>query len=686
MRTVFAIDRPAFAIGLFARILMLAAIAFMAGGVWSPGTVPLPAFGPAETQSVLLKAVTWLTVMPLDYLGGLTGTWLGSVGTARILAVSLVFFAFDLLILALLPLFGGPNRRAIGRYYWLSPVVVVVAYGLGQGHFVPVLGLAACMVLLREKRLLASGVAAGVAIAAEPGMILLLAFLVIYLWRNRRYEIVRNQFMSGLGAALAILLLPSFVLDSGYAAELWTSLGARLFGLNLLILPDTPLFIFPLAYTGLLGFAWQQGRMTIDTIVAVLAAVAIAIVLLTDAPYSWHLWAVPLLALHAETCGVRTKATIWAYWAIIVLSALPDLLSWQVGSGGEVAGLTWLEQYLRFSGNSLASYEGLTKTALIAAGGLACYRLLANALRANDNWRISRRQFAIGIAGDSGAGKTTLADGLESLFGVENTATIQGDDYHNRDRAKSIWHYVTHLDPRANNLGAMTEDTLNLLRWIDIHTPHYDHSTGRFTAPRRIVPRDVVVVAGLHALLTPALRNRYDVSLFLEMDEALRTQLKVDRDTIKRNKLEPDVRASILKRMDDYQRFIVPQRHFADVVFTLEPADPNWLLYHEPGNVPRLRLRAEIKDAPEYQDFARRLIISDLVQVDLEEGSHSAPTVLVIDCSDLDSASIADIAATMLPGVNELIALNPVWQSGATGLMQLITLNEILRRRGSGVS
>ena len=42
--------------------------------------------------------------------------------------------------------------------------------------------------------------------------------------------------------------------------------------------------------------------------------------------------------------------------------------------------------------------------------------------------------FTIGVAGDSGSGKTTFTNAIRQIFGPELVATITLDDYHKYDR------------------------------------------------------------------------------------------------------------------------------------------------------------------------------------------------------------------------------------------------------------
>jgi phosphoribulokinase len=104
----------------------------------------------------------------------------------------------------------------------------------------------------------------------------------------------------------------------------------------------------------------------------------------------------------------------------------------------------------------------------------------------------------------------------------------------------------------------------------------YDHATGSFRDPRPVDPGEVVIVEGLLALATPALRDRFDVSVYMEPEEELRHRWKIHRDCEERGY---DIRAvvdDLRCREADADRFVRPQRRFADLVihFAGPSADP----------------------------------------------------------------------------------------------------------------
>ncbi len=178
--------------------------------------------------------------------------------------------------------------------------------------------------------------------------------------------------------------------------------------------------------------------------------------------------------------------------------------------------------------------------------------------------------FTIGVAGDSGSGKSTFTRGVRSIFGDDLVSTITLDDYHSLDRSGRHDQRITALDPRANRLDQMEKDLALLKRGVPIEKPVYNHTTGTFDPPVIFRPRKILILEGLHTLFTPALRHYLDFSLFVDPVQGVKYDWKIRRDMVTRGYSREQVLGEIAQREPDYQNFIAPQKEFADAVIGID--------------------------------------------------------------------------------------------------------------------
>jgi phosphoribulokinase len=176
------------------------------------------------------------------------------------------------------------------------------------------------------------------------------------------------------------------------------------------------------------------------------------------------------------------------------------------------------------------------------------------------------RPLFIGIGGDSGTGKSTLTAGVYRIIGEDRITTLCLDDYHSLDRRERKLLGVTALDPRANDFFRMESQLLDLKRGKPILKPVYDHHDGTFGTPEEVVPREIVIVQGLHPFLVPGVRALFDLNVWLDPEAKLKQAWKIQRDVAKRGYTREAVVKEIEVRRPDVEAYIVPQRRFADLV------------------------------------------------------------------------------------------------------------------------
>lgn len=302
----------------------------------------------------------------------------------------------------------------------------------------------------------------------------------------------------------------------------------------------------------------------------------------------------------------------------------------------------------------------------------------------NSYYRRRNRPFTIGIAGDSGAGKTRLLKSLEALLSKERVLALEGDGDHKWERGDRNWEEMTHLNPRANYLYRQAED-LKVLRGNNtIKRVDYDHETGTFTRKRRLSPKPYVVLCGLHSLYLPQMRQVLDMKVYLDTDEALRRHWKLRRDQGERGHDRAVVLEQIKARRGDAEKYIYPQRQYADLV----------IRYFDETLLKRPDRAGKIKDITLGVEFVLDAGINvepllTLLRDRGVSGELSYDDLLHQKVSfrgeDLNAGKNvwAKTAAAVIPQIEDLTGGSILWEEGAGGLVQLMLLlviGEIMKR------
>ncbi len=238
----------------------------------------------------------------------------------------------------------------------------------------------------------------------------------------------------------------------------------------------------------------------------------------------------------------------------------------------------------------------------------------------------SGRVFIVGIAGDSGSGKTTFANAIRRLLGEDVVSTITLDDYHIYDRVTRWKLGITPLHPEANNLKLVETHLSMLKRGEKIRKPTYDHKTGTFGPWEEFEPTPVVIVEGLHTLYD-GIRDHLDFKVFVDPARYIKRRWKIKRDVEERGYDREKVLEEIIQREPDYKRFIDFQKVYADVVIKIFPTSMS--------NVERMAYIMEDK----FGDIYRVRIV-----MKRDENVPTEPISLNIDLSALVKASERDFA------------------------------------------
>ena len=620
----------------------------------------------------------YLVLMPLTALGTLIEGLSGDPGAAAI-GLGLTILALDLAMLAVLHQVQPERHRKVLLLYWLSPIVLFICYWHGQLDLVPLLLLVLALLAIRQHRPVTAGALTGAAIAAKLSMVIASPLLIIYLIVNKRLRPLVAPFCAAMAGVAAAFQLPLLLSPAARGMVLGTPEVDKVYDLAIDSSGGLEIYLLLVVYVLLLFGTWSIQRISFDLLIALIAIGFLITVLMTPASPGWYLWPVPFAAVIFAGARLQTACILILFSSVFAGFHL-------LRSSGAAIPLLDLDLTSPFAGTlGLAERElSIWLSLLVAIGIVTCALLLREGIWRNDGFRISRRPILIGIAGDSGTGKDTLAEAMIGLMGQEAVAHVSGDDYHLWDRSKPMWQVMTHLNPHANDLFQYQQDVLSLADGRSILSRHYDHTTGRKSRPRRLFSNDVVIASGLHALYHPTICERCDVRIFLDMDEGLRRHLKIRRDVHQRRHEQANVVASFERRRPDRENFIQPQAENADLIFSLRPLHPDLLDEADRQDaLPRLKLCARLRRGTPYEQLVRILIGVCGLHVEVLLSNFGGPVDVTLE-GDVEAEDVKMAALALLPGLPDLMTLEPAWQGGTSGLMQLLVLNQTayaLRKR-----
>lgn len=606
-----------------------------------------------------------VSLSPFVWLGGVVFGQAGSL-----LALKIGVLAFDVALLYVIRRLAPAGRTDVAAlFYWLSPITFYVNYWHGQLDVVPTLVLAISLLFLRERRFAAAGAGFALAIAAKFSMALAVPFVAIYLLGSGRFSRARYEVaLTFLAVVSAVALV---ILSSGFREMvLSTPEVGRLYAFAIPVQPDIQLYALPVALLAFLYTLWRMRRVSFDMLVSGLGAGFFSLILLTQPAPGWAVWALPFLVLHVARYGRSAQALAVLF---SLLFAVFHLVS---STGATVLSDVDLTQPMLVGAVELgADAKSLIYSLYFLVGFALLLQMVWRGVFRDPFYLATRKPLVIGIAGDSGVGKDTLADAISGLFGETAVSRISGDDYHNWDRNKPMWKSMTHLNPRSNDLRQFDADVAALAAGEQIRFRHYDHTVGARIEPMTTPPREIVIASGLHALHNPAICQLYDLSIYLDMDEGLRRHFKIQRDVNVRGHSLDKVLESIDRRVADGNRYISPQRDSASLSLSLVPARR---LTSETSLSPDgLRLRATFRRGVDTDSLTRLLIALcglDVSQLTLANGGAE---LLISGNPSVNDIRVA--AQSLAPAFLDQLALQPEWQGGMTGIMQLIILRELSR-------
>ena len=175
----------------------------------------------------------------------------------------------------------------------------------------------------------------------------------------------------------------------------------------------------------------------------------------------------------------------------------------------------------------------------------------------------------IGVAGGTGSGKTTLTRHLKEHFG-DSVTVISHDSYYKLQEGLTYEERVrqNYDHPDAFDTELLLRHLRELKEGRSIQCPVYSFTDyNRTDKTVEIAPAKVIIVEGILIFHDPALRQLFDIKIFVEADADVRILRRCLRDVEDRGRtLQSVVKQYLTTTKPMHEQFVEPSRKYADIV------------------------------------------------------------------------------------------------------------------------
>ena len=197
---------------------------------------------------------------------------------------------------------------------------------------------------------------------------------------------------------------------------------------------------------------------------------------------------------------------------------------------------------------------------------------------------MSTSPFLIGIAGGTGAGKTTIATEIVAAVDVEMVLLSLDNYYCDRSDLPPEERADLNFDhPDAIDWDRLVEDVRLLSENEPVTVPQYNLETHtREGDGTRVEPEPIVIVEGILALYHDRILDQLDLSIYVQTDPDVRVLRRIQRDIDERDRTVEGVIEQYLSTVKPmHEQFVEPTKRKADIIIPEGVNEPAMELLRE---------------------------------------------------------------------------------------------------------
>lgn len=463
----------------------------------------------------------------------------------------------------LMAMFPG-KRRQVAILYFASPIIAYSTYMHGQLDIIPTTFLLGAIYYLTSSERRSDARYVLLIAAALCCKLHILAVLpILFLYTAKRVDWMHALKLLSLSLGLTVCCILPFW-GEGFLENVLFNNDQSVLVRVLFDFGSVKIYIPIMAVLLIYLKVFTISRINKDLLYSLCGILFSVFLVLVPPMPGWYVWIVPFVTIFFIDVN-QDRSHHLAVFIALNLAYLAYFLFAHRTSHVDLYFLTdsmmWMKTENELLRNGL--FTLLTSTLVYSI-----YMMYQSGVVSNALYKRRNQPFAIGVAGDSGSGKSTFTSMVETIFGRKNLLFIEGDGDHRWERGDAMWQRFTHLNPRSNYLYRQAQDLAKLKTGESVVRVEYDHDTGKFMQQSRVKSRAYILLCGLHALYLPQVRSNLDLKIYMDVDETLRRYWKIRRDTTERGYSVQRILEQIEARMPDAQKYIYPQKEYADLIIS----------------------------------------------------------------------------------------------------------------------
>jgi uridine kinase len=562
----------------------------------------------------------------------------------------------DLIIFTILLKLFPLKQSKVKIFYLLNPIIFYAIYMHSQLDIIPMALLFLAIYFLVNEKFKISSVFLGLGFATKFHLLIAFPLILIFIYKKYNFHKVLQYFFISI-LILLIFDLP-FLGNEGFQEMVLFNPKQSLLFDSFFKIGDLsfllPIFALLIVYLNFLNLDFINN----DFLFFYLGVLFTSVIFFIYPAPAWYVWLVPFLSIYFIN-NKNLKKSIIFYTCFSVSYLLFFIFSYS----SDYIDISFLGNYLNYKivNDNLINLSFTILLSMLITCMLAFYRYGS---RSNSLYN-RKLNTTIGIGGNSAAGKTTFLENLNLLF-INKFLKIEGDGDHKWERGDENWKKFTHLDPKANFIHKQADAINDLKNNKSILRCDYDHSSGTFTKAIKIIPKQFIAISGLHPFYLPKQRKNIDLKIYFDTQDQLRKYWKINRDVSQRNHKINKVIEQINFRKEDSEKFILPQKEFADLIIEYFSID-----------------KINIEKENEEYNLSLKIVVN--ANLRLDDLLNDLDCEFVWDYnSDLKTQYIIlnkepkldfkYFANSNIPNLNEIVSLNSVWLGGYSGLLQTISV------------